>query len=390
MLLVDAPLTTTRGTALTECGSLLEGSALAAGAAPTTSTGTTTTTGATGPGTGTTTTTGTGPGTGTGTATTTGTTAGATTTTGTTLAADLAEGAGRVGSPAALAEVVLEWFGLVARDLPWRRPEAGAWGVLVSEVMLQQTPVNRVIGPWQGWLDRWPNPAALAAEPAGEAVRMWGRLGYPRRALRLHAAAQAVVERHAGAIPDDLDDLLALPGVGTYTARAVATFAYRQRHAVVDVNVRRLVARAVEGVAEGPATVSRRDLALVEAMLPADPEAAARTSAALMELGALVCVARTPRCAGCPVHERCAWLHAGSPPATGPARRPQGYAGTDRQVRGRLLGVLRERDDPAGQELLDAVWDEPIQRERALRGLIDDGLVVRVAPGVYALPGHPA
>jgi A/G-specific adenine glycosylase len=289
-----------------------------------------------------------------------------------------------------LAGLVLEWYALVARDLPWRRPEAGAWGVLVSEVMLQQTPVNRVLPVWAAWMARWPDPAALAAEPSGEAVRMWGRLGYPRRALRLHQAATAIVEQHDGAVPPGLDDLLALPGIGTYTARAVAAFAFRQRQPVIDVNVRRLVARAIEGRAEGPAGVSRADLALVEGLLPGDQETAAQVSAAFMELGALVCVARAPRCAGCPVKERCAWLEAGSPPADGPARRPQGYAGTDRQVRGRLLAVLRDADGPVDAELLDTVWDEPVRRDRALRGLLDDGLAVAVAPGRYALPGQDA
>jgi A/G-specific adenine glycosylase len=295
-----------------------------------------------------------------------------------------------VGVEQSFAEVALEWFGLVARDLPWRRPEAGPWGVLVSEVMLQQTPVNRVMPAYEAWLARWPDPATLAAEPSGEAVRMWGRLGYPRRALRLHQAATTIVERHGGAVPDDLDDLLALPGIGTYTARAVAAFAFRQRQAVIDVNVRRLVARAVEGRAEGPTAVGRKDLALVEDLLPADAETAARASAAFMELGALVCVARAPRCAGCPLRERCAWLLAGSPPADGPARRPQGYAGTDRQVRGRLLAVLREADGPLDAARLDAVWDEPLQRDRALRGLLDDGLAVEVTPGRYVLPGTAA
>jgi A/G-specific adenine glycosylase len=287
------------------------------------------------------------------------------------------------------AGLVLEWYGLVARDLPWRRPQAGPWGVLVSEVMLQQTPVNRVLPAWEAWLARWPDPAALAAEPSGEAVRMWGRLGYPRRALRLHQAASAIVERHGGAVPAGLDDLLALPGVGTYTARAVAAFAFRARQPVIDVNVRRLVARAIEGRAEGPAAVSRADLALVEDLLPADPETAAQVSAAFMELGALLCVARAPRCPACPVRERCVWLAAGSPPAHGPARRPQGYVGTDRQVRGRLLAVLRDADGPVEADLLDAVWDAPEQRDRALRGLLDDGLAVAVAPGRYALPGQP-
>ncbi len=288
--------------------------------------------------------------------------------------------------PETLAGLVLDWFAAAARDLPWRRPGTTPWAVLVSEVMLQQTPVTRVLPVWQAWLDRWPTPAALAAQPAGEAVRAWGRLGYPRRALRLHQAAAAVVERHGGEIPADLDALLALPGIGTYTARAVAAFAFRQRHPVVDVNVRRLFARAVEGRADHPATVSRRDLAAVAELLPTDPETAAMTSAALMELGALVCVARTPRCAACPLLHRCAWVRAGSPAGTGPTRRPQGYAGTDRQVRGRLLAVLRDAEQAVGQDLLDQVWDDPVQRDRALAGLIDDGLVVRVAPGVYALP----
>ncbi|CUU58448.1 A/G-specific adenine glycosylase [Parafrankia irregularis] len=295
-------------------------------------------------------------------------------------------GTGQAPANPVLADLVVDWFGAHARDLPWRHPEAGPWGVLVSEIMLQQTPVHRVLPVWETWLRRWPTPAGLAAEPSGEAVREWGRLGYPRRALRLHQAAGAIVERHGGAVPDQLDDLLALPGVGTYTARAVAAFAFRQRHAVIDVNVRRFVARAVEGTAAGPTAVSRRDLELVADLLPADPETAARASAAFMELGALVCVARAPRCPACPVQEHCGWLAAGSPPSDAPARRPQGYAGTDRQVRGRLLAVLRDATGPVEQELLDQVWDEPVQRGRALAGLLADGLVVRCAPGVYALP----
>ncbi len=295
--------------------------------------------------------------------------------------------AGISSAPGPLADLVLDWFAVCGRDLPWRRPLTSPWAIMVSEVMLQQTPVSRVLPVWEAWLDRWPTPAALAAEPAGEAVRAWGRLGYPRRALRLHQAATVVVERHDGEIPRHLDDLLALPGIGTYTARAVAAFAFRQRHPVVDVNVRRLFARAVEGRADPPATVSRRDLVEIAELLPPDAETAARASAAFMELGALVCVARMPRCAACPLLGRCAWVSAGSPPSAGPARRPQGYAGTDRQVRGRLLAVLRDASPEVGQEILDQVWDDPVQRTRALAGLIDDGLVVRVAPGVYALPG---
>jgi A/G-specific adenine glycosylase len=286
-----------------------------------------------------------------------------------------------------LADAVTTWYAGAARDLPWRRPGTSPWAVLVSEVMLQQTPVARVLPAYDAWLARWPTPAALAADEPGEAVRMWGRLGYPRRALRLHAAATAVVRDHAGELPRTVPDLLALPGIGDYTARAVAAFAHRQRHAVVDTNVRRVVARAVEGVAD--AVVTKRDLLLVESLLPADDEAAATASVALMELGALVCTARAPRCDACPVAGRCAWLARGRPALSAPVKRPQAYAGTDRQVRGRLLAVLRDADGPVEADLLEQVWDEPVQRARALDGLVADGLVDPLPDGRFALPTRP-
>ena len=283
-----------------------------------------------------------------------------------------------------LATAVTAWYEQAARDLPWRRPGVDGWAVLVSEVMLQQTPVARVLEPYDAWLARWPTPAALAADAPGEAVRMWGRLGYPRRALRLHAAAVAVVERHDGVLPADVPSLLALPGVGDYTARAVAAFAFRQRVPVVDTNVRRVVARVVEGQAD--AAVTRRDLALVEGLLPEDPEAAATASVAFMELGALVCTARAPRCAVCPVRARCVWVAAGSPALEAPVKRAQAWAGSDRQVRGRLMAVLREAPGPVAPEQLAAAWDEPVQRARALDGLVADGLVDPLPDGSYALP----
>jgi A/G-specific adenine glycosylase len=251
--------------------------------------------------------------------------------------------------------------------------------------MLQQTPVARVLPAYVAWLDRWPTPAALAREPAGEAVRMWGRLGYHRRALSLHAAAAAIVARHEGEVPADLDDLLALPGVGAYTARAVASFAFGQRHPVVDTNVRRVVARLFEGQPDAAgAAATARERALVESMLPDAPSHAATFSVALMELGALVCTARSPRCALCPVSSSCAWLAAGSP--AGSARRAQTYAGTDRQVRGRLLAVLRDHDGPVAADELARAWDEPQQRDRALASLLADGLARTHEDGRYALP----
>ena len=287
-----------------------------------------------------------------------------------------------------LATTVTAWFDAHARDLPWRHPSAGPWGVLVSEVMLQQTPVSRVLPAWRDWLERWPDPASLAADPPAEAIRAWGRLGYPRRALRLHACAVAIVERYGGAVPDDLHALLALPGIGGYTARAVAAFAFGQRQPVVDTNVRRLVARAVAGRADaGPATTAA-DLAAVDALLPVQDRPAARASAALMELGALVCTARSPRCDDCPLWTVCAWRLAGSPPAQGPSRRPQAYAGTDRQVRGLLLAVLRDERTPVPAARLDQVWPDATQRSRALAGLVADGLVVQAPGRRYALAGE--
>jgi A/G-specific adenine glycosylase len=288
---------------------------------------------------------------------------------------------------AELAALAIRWYDQNARDLPWRKPGVGAWPILVSEIMLQQTPVARVLPAWHAWLARWPEPAALAADTPAEAIRMWGRLGYPRRALRLHECAVALVERHGGQVPTDLEQLLALPGVGSYTARAVAAFAYGQRHPVVDTNVRRLVARAVGGQPDaGPAT-RPADLVATEALLPAEPAVAARASAAFMELGALVCTARSPRCGDCPLAGRCAWRASGRPAPTGPTRRPQRYAGTDRQVRGRLLAVLRESTGPVPRERLDLVWADDVQRARALAGLVEDGLVQMVGADVYALAG---
>lgn len=285
-----------------------------------------------------------------------------------------------------LARTVSEWYAHAARDLPWREPGTQAWPVLVSEVMLQQTPVARVLPAWTAWLQRWPTPADLAAEPAGEAVRMWGKLGYPRRALRLHACAQELVRRFRGQVPTDVAELESLPGVGAYTARAVAVFAHGARHPVVDTNVRRVVARAVLGQGDAGPPSTTRDHAAVEALLPQDTTQAARVSIALMELGALVCTARTPRCAQCPLASDCVWRLAGSPPWTGPTVRPQRFAGTDRQVRGLLLDVLRAADGPVRKTALDAVWADPVQRERALDGLVADGLLDPLPDDRFALP----
>lgn len=289
-------------------------------------------------------------------------------------------------APVLRVDALLSWYDRSARDLPWRRRDATPWAVLVSEVMLQQTPVARVLPAYHDWLARWPTPPALAAASAGEAVRAWGKLGYPRRALRLRACANAIVERHAGEVPSDVDALLRLPGIGAYTARAVAAFAFRQRQPVVDTNVRRVVARAFGGQGDaGPPSLAR-DLSAVETLLPPSPDVAARVSVALMELGALVCTSRRAQCGNCPLRDSCAWRLAGSPQYRGPTTRRQQFAGTDRQVRGLLLDVLRASAVPVHAAALDVVWPDDEQRARALNALIVDGLVDPLPDGRYALP----
>ncbi len=289
--------------------------------------------------------------------------------------------------PHPLHDPVTRWYAEQARTLPWRSPAVDGWAVLVSEVMLQQTPVARVLPAYTDWMARWPTPAELAACAAGDAVRAWGRLGYPRRALRLHGAAVMCVERFGGAVPSGYDDLRTLPGVGDYTAAAVASFAYAQRHVVLDTNVRRVLARLVGGVEyppEGGPVAAER--AVAAALLPDVPAEAARWNVAVMELGALVCTARSPRCADCPVAARCRWLLGGKPRWDGAARRGQTYAGTDRAVRGKLLAVLRDHPGPVARVELEPVWAEAVQRERCLDSLVADGLVTPLTDDLFTLP----
>lgn len=287
---------------------------------------------------------------------------------------------------------VAGWYAVAGRDLPWRRPDCSPWGVFVSEVMSQQTPLSRVEPAWRDWLDRWPTPAALAADSPGEAVRRWGRLGYPRRALRLHEAASAMVARHGGEVPGSIEELLALPGVGPYTAAAVACFAFGIPSPVIDTNVRRVLVRVFQGRQFPAAALTAAERDLATAALPGDPELANIWNVAAMELGALVCTARAPRCSACPVAGQCAWLRAGSPAHEGPARTGQPYAGTDRQARGAMLAVLRAHSgDEVPVETLLAAWPtdgagDPDQGDRALASLITDGLVERTATGAIRLP----
>nr|WP_241728520.1 A/G-specific adenine glycosylase [Nocardioides zeae] len=281
---------------------------------------------------------------------------------------------------------VLSWFDEHARDLPWRGVDASPWSVMVSEFMLQQTPVARVLPVHATWLETWPTPAALAAASTGDAVRAWGRLGYPRRALRLHAAATAIVAEHGGEVPRSYEDLIALPGIGDYTAAAIASFAHGQRHVVLDTNVRRVIARVAAGQELPPRSVTAAERALAASLLPDAPADAATWNVGLMELGALVCSVASPACERCPVLDRCAWAAAGRPAYDGPARVAQTYAGTDRQCRGRLLAVVRDAEGPVALSTLEAAWAIADQRDRCLASLVEDGLLARVGPASYALP----
>ena len=282
-----------------------------------------------------------------------------------------------------------DWYRREARDLPWRRPEFaeqyGAWGTLVSEFMLQQTPVNRVIPRLETWLARWPTPAAQARATPAEVVAQWDNLGYPRRALWLRSAAVEIVERHDGIVPRDVDSLLALSGIGDYTARAVAVFSYRDRHPVVDTNIRRVIARVIDGRAQQGAP-ARSDLQRMTELLPTDVTDSAIFNAAMMELGAIICTARSPQCEQCPIASSCAWLAAGRP-ETGDERRKQArYEGSDRQARGGILRALRA----ASNHRLSAdgvipEWPDAVQRDRAIDSLIADGLI-EARDGTLSLP----
>lgn len=291
-----------------------------------------------------------------------------------------------------IADALNAWFTREARELPWRgRPgEIDPWAVLVSEFMLQQTQVERVLPRFLEWMERWPRPSALAAEAPGEAVRAWGRLGYPRRALWLHRAAAEIARDHGDRVPRDADALLGLTGVGPYTARAVTSFAYGERHPVVDTNTRRVIARLVHGLAAaGPPRAS--DLADMEALLPEEPDEARLFNAAAMELGAVLCTARTPGCGDCPLADWCEWRGAGYPDNAPSGRAKQAaFAGSDRQVRGRIMALLRQSELPVSRaDALAAASEGGVRTEdqprRALDSLVADGLLVE-HDGVYRLP----
>lgn len=282
--------------------------------------------------------------------------------------------------------MLLEWFGRRQRDLPWRRTR-DPWAVLVSELMLQQTQVARVLPKYEAFLEQWPTPAACAAAPLGDVVTAWAGLGYNRRAVNLHRGAQQVVAEHGGALPDDLALLLAIPGIGPYTARAVLAFAFESDEVgVLDTNAARVLARW-----------SGRPLKPKEAQALADasvaPSAGWMWNQAMLDLGATVCVPRTPRCDECPVAAWCAWFQAGRPapdPAVGSAGVSTGqsrFDGSDRQGRGRLVEALRTAPVPAGDLARVMGWPEdPGRAARVAATVVVDGLAAIDDDGTHHLP----
>ncbi|KFI94629.1 adenine glycosylase [Bifidobacterium scardovii] len=282
------------------------------------------------------------------------------------------------------------WWEANARDLPWRFGRATPWGVLVSEVMSQQTQMSRVVPYWTDWMRMWPDAAALAGASTAEVITAWGRLGYPRRALRLQECARVVADRWHDDLPRGYDDLIALPGIGDYTASAVMSFAYGERIAVIDTNIRRVLSRLFLGVESrgGSASPAERDLA--NRALPRDARRSVTWNQSVMELGAVVCTAKTPLCDACPVRDRCAFLAAGRPGLGERRTRPrQRFAGTDRQVRGLVLDALRGLPDgetslPRAQ--LEALWADRVQLDKCVASLDDDGLIEMLPDGAVRLP----
>ena len=273
----------------------------------------------------------------------------------------------------ALRHALLAWGSDELRDLPWRQTRE-PWRILVAEIMLQQTQVSRVAPLWTAFIERWPTPADCAAAPRSEILRAWKGLGYNRRAVALHEAATRIADEHDGVVPSGLDALLALPGVGPYTARAVRVFAYELDDAVVDVNAARVLARAVAGRSLTGREVQR----LADEQLPSGD--AWLWNQSVLELGATLCRKRVAQCAVCPVAPHCAWHGEGPDPAAGSAGtggRQSRFEGSDRQGRGRLLDALRVDDLPAVDADAVTGWADHDRTARIVDGLVADGLVVR-------------
>ena len=266
---------------------------------------------------------------------------------------------------------VLAWFEENKRDLPWRK--STPWGVLVSEFMLQQTPVNRVLPIWVEWMERWPTPEDLASAKKSELLKAWGRLGYPRRALRLHESATIIAKEFNNQVPQTLEDLRKLPGVGEYTAAAIMAFAHKKESLVLDVNIRRLFSRLLDGQELPPLHITNTERQSRTELIP---KQAHTWAAATMELGALICTATKPKCEICPLAHSCLWRASGYPPSQTTKKKVQKWHGTDRQCRGVVIEHLRHTKK-ADQAKLAELWDNESQLEKCLAALLKDGLITQ-------------
>jgi len=263
---------------------------------------------------------------------------------------------------------ILTWFDENQRDLPWRK--TNPWGVMVSEFMLQQTPVNRVLPKWNEWMERWPDPASLASARKSDVISAWGRLGYPRRALRLYESAKVIADSHNNRVPREIEILRSLPGIGDYTAAAIAAFAYGESTLVLDVNIRRLFSRVYDGIETPSSSQSQYERRIRAELIPRD---GAKWAAATMEFGALICTSRNPLCEVCPVKNSCAWRAAGYPKSEVKSKT-QDWHGTDRKCRGTILQALREKRK-LSPDALKKLWEDGSQVEKALKTLLADGLI---------------
>jgi len=279
-----------------------------------------------------------------------------------------------------LEKPIVNWFKRNKRDLPWRTTTP--WGVMVSEYMLQQTPVNRVLPKWIEWMERWPTPKDLAAATPAQVITAWGRLGYPRRALRLHAAAQIIAEDFNNEVPEDLETLQTLPGIGEYTAAAIAAFAFDQRTLVIDVNIRRVLTRVIDGKEHPKPAPTIREKSRRLALLP--EKNAHIWAAATMELGALVCTSKNPKCELCPVISACNWRKNGYPKSD-LIRKSQDWHGTDRKCRGTIVQALRENESLT-ENAIKKLWPDESQIEKALKTLQEDLLIEAISRKRYRLP----
>lgn len=300
--------------------------------------------------------------------------------------------------------VALFWHSC-ARDLPWRFGRTTPWGVLVCEVMSQQTQMSRVVPYWLTWMQTWPDAQSLAHATSAEIITAWGRLGYPRRALRLQSCAQVVATRYRNKLPCTYEELIALPGVGDYTASAILSFAYGKHIAVIDTNIRRVLMRAFTGTESHGGSTTQSDRELAAAVLPEDNHVTTATAnatnttnttctssvwnQAIMEIGATICTARSPQCTACPLQTWCRFKAAGFPGLGRHTRPQQHFAGTNRQVRGIILQALREAHKK--QQVLQRceinnLWSNQTQLGECIASLNHDSLITILPDGTLALP----